>query len=155
MTANQYAATPAPAANGRATTRKPRGNQAGVLGPYSRVIDRGARGAISGNTWEGRFLASYEAMLVEHVGGNPNIVQRALITRASRLALHLELMDQRSLAEGVPLTTHDHLHYVSWSNAIARLLGRIGIQPAAPPRRPIAEIFAERAAERARAEAAA
>jgi len=155
MAGNHYATTAQPGASAPATTRKPRGNQAGVLGPYSRVIDRGARGAISGNTREGRFLAAYEAMLVEHVGGAPNIVQRALITRASRLALHLEIMDERSLAEGKPLTTHDHLHYVSWSNAIARLLARLGLEPAAA--RPLDAITYARlldAEERARGEAA-
>ena len=103
----------------------------GGLGPYSRLIDRGAIGtSIDGRSREGRFLRAYEAMLLEHIGGNPSIVQRALIQRAARLALHLELMDERALAHGAPFTTHDHLHYVSWSNAIARLLGRLGLQPA-------------------------
>jgi hypothetical protein len=137
-------ASTGPATGTPAATRRPRGNQAGVLGPYSRIIDRGARGAISGNTWEGRYLRTYEQMLIEHVGGNPNIVQRALITRASRLALHLELMDKRSLSEGKPLTTHDHLHYVSWSNAITRLLARLGLEPTAPAVQLTAHSYAER-----------
>lgn len=115
-----------------------------MLGPYSRVIDRGARGAISGNTWEGRFLAAYEAMLVEHVGGNPSVVQRAMITRASRLALHLELMDKRSLADGKPLTTHDHLHYVSWSNALTRTIASLGVKAAAAKPLSLAEYFASK-----------
>jgi hypothetical protein len=69
------------------------------IGPYSRTIDRGAIGGlIGGRSREGRFLRRYEAMLTEHVGGNPSIVQRALISRAARLALHLELMDERSWA---------------------------------------------------------
>ena len=123
--------TSSPLSNTSAPSRRPRGNQAGVLGPYSRVIDRGARGVISGNTWEGRFLRAYEADLVEYLGGNVSIVQRALITRACRLALHLELMDRRSLVEGKPLTTHDHNHYVAWSNSLARLLLKIGVQAAA------------------------
>jgi len=148
MSADHHATSPPPAVNGRATSRRPRGNQAGVLGPYSHTTDRDARGTISGNTREGRFLAAYEAQLEEHVGGNPSIVQRALITRAARLALHLELMDERSLAGDHEFTTHDHLHYVSWSNALARLLVRIGLQPAAKsdPGAPLREHLAARTA---------
>jgi hypothetical protein len=106
------------------------GNRA-ALGPYSRLIDRGAVGGlIDGRSREGRFLRAYERQLTEHVGGSPSIVQRCLIDRAARLALHLELMDERSLAGDHVFTTHDHLHYVSWSNALARLLARLGLQPA-------------------------
>jgi hypothetical protein len=104
----------------------------GGLGPYSRAIDRGAVGGIiDGRSREGRFLRAYERQLTEHVGGSPSIVQRALINRAARLALHLELMDERALADGDAFTTHDHLHYVSWSNALGRLLVRLGIEGAA------------------------
>jgi len=104
------------------------------VGPYSRLIDRGAVGGlIDGRSREGRFLRAYERQLTEHVGGKPSIVQRALISRASRLALHLELMDERSLAGDHVFTTHDHLHYVSWSNSLTRLLARLGLTPAAAP----------------------
>src|SRR5215204_5360208 len=79
---------------------KPRSAADRQLGPYSRVIDRGAIGAIDGRSREGRFLRAYEKGLIEHVGGTPTITQRALISRTARLALHLELMDERALAEG-------------------------------------------------------
>jgi hypothetical protein len=108
----------------------------GGLGPYSRLIDRGAVGGlIDGRSREGRFLRQYEKQLLDHVGNNPSVTQRCLIQRAARLALHLELMDERSLAGDHVFTTHDHLHYVSWSNALARHLGRLGLTPTAqkPP----------------------
>ena len=54
------------------------------------------------------------------------------IQRAARLALHLELMDERSLAGDHVFTTHDHLHYVSWSNSLARMLARLGLDATAP-----------------------
>src|SRR4051812_4062315 len=114
----------------------------GIKGPYSRVIDRGAVGGlIDGRSREGRYLRAYERQLVEHVGGNPSIVQRALIQRAARLALHLELMDERSLAGDHIFTTHDHLHYVSWSNALARLLTRLKLHPAAEPQTSLAGLL--------------
>jgi hypothetical protein len=101
------------------------------LGPHSRAIDRGAVGGIiDGRSREGRFLRTYERALVEHVGGRPSVTQRCIIQRAARLALHLELMDERSLAGDHVFTTHDHLHYVSWSNALARLLARLGLDRA-------------------------
>jgi hypothetical protein len=113
------------------------------LGPHSRVIDLGAIGDIvDGRSREGRFLRSYEAMLVEHVGGRPSIVQRAMISRASRIALHLELMDARSLRDGHVFGPHDHNYYVSWSNALARLLARLGLEPPAARQLSAAEAMA-------------
>jgi hypothetical protein len=118
----------------RSLRRKKRfalGSGMGRLGPYSRAIDRGAVGSLlDARSREGRFLRRYEKNLYDHVGGNPTIVERALISRASRVALHLELMDERSLAEGTVLGLHDHQHYVAWSNSLARILGRLGLKGA-------------------------
>jgi hypothetical protein len=105
-----------------------------ILGVYSRALDRGSLGSIvDGRSREGRFLRSYEAMLTKHVGGKPSLVQRALITRAARVALHLELMDERSLRDGHVFGIHDHNYYVSWSNSLARILGRLGVEAVGPP----------------------
>jgi hypothetical protein len=99
------------------------------LGPYSRLIDRGAVGGlIDGRSREGRFLRSYERALLDHLGHEPSVTQRCLIQRAARLALHLELMDERSLAGDHVFTVHDHNHYVSWSNSLARMLARLGLE---------------------------
>ena len=126
------------------------------LGPYSRVIDRGAVGGlIDGRSREGRFLRAYERSLTEHVGGAPSIVQRALISRAARLALHLELMDERSLAGNHEFTVHDHNHYVSWSNALGRLLARLGLQPAAAPQPSFEQVLSDIARRRAQPDDAA
>ncbi|HYU23913.1 MAG TPA: hypothetical protein VEO74_01825, partial [Thermoanaerobaculia bacterium] len=117
----------------------------GIAGPYSRAIDRGAIGGlIDGRSREGRFLRQYEKQLLEHVGNNPSVTQRCLIQRAARLALHLELMDERSLAGDHVFTTHDHLHYVSWSNSLARHLGRLGLEPAAAKAPSLADYLASK-----------
>ena len=42
-------------------------------------------------------------------------------------------MDERSLAGDHEFTVHDHNHYVSWSNALARLLARLGLEAATSP----------------------
>lgn len=121
----------------------------GGLGPYSRAIDRGAIGStIDGRSRQGRYLRAYERMLTEHVGGNPSATQRALICRAARLALHLELMDEAALRDGKPFTAHDHNHYVAWSNALARILARLGLEAPAARAPTLADVMAE--AERKR-----
>jgi hypothetical protein len=118
--------------------RRPRRERAlSMMGPYSRAIDRGALGGlISGSSREGRYLRTYEKMLVEHIGGRPSIVQKAMICRAARMALHLELMDERSLVLGRALTQHDYQHYVAWSNSLTRMLSRLGLQPATADKAP-------------------
>jgi hypothetical protein len=100
-------------------------------GPYSRALERGAVGALNGNSREAKFIKAYEAMLVEHCGGKPTAVQRQLITRAARLACHLELWDERTLPKGGAVTATGHNHYIQWSNALGRTLAAIGIKPAA------------------------
>jgi hypothetical protein len=117
----------------------PRSNQAPVrtdkrkiTGPYSRLIDRGALGCIDGNSREGKYLRAYERALVEHVGGRPSATQRALITRTARLALHLELLDERSIVEGKGLSATDCHFYCVWSNSLSRHLAKLGFEPSAP-----------------------
>jgi hypothetical protein len=138
------ASTTEPVANINPITRRPRGNQRGVLGPYSRIIDKGARGAINGRSREGRYLAAFEAQLLEHLGRPPSIVERALITRCARLSLHLELIDEQAFLESKGLTQCDINHYCAWSNALRRNLLALGIDApkadAAPP--PLREVIA-------------
>jgi hypothetical protein len=105
----------------------------GRYGPYSRAISRGAIGELDGNTREAKFIKTYERMLTEHVGGRPSAVQRALITRASRLALHLELWDERTLPNGGAVSATGHNHYIQWQNALGRSLKQLGLEPRAAP----------------------
>lgn len=49
-------------------------------------------------TREGKLLAAARAELIAHVGGHPNNVQKALIERAARLTLYIELMDRDAVA---------------------------------------------------------
>ena len=82
------------------------------LGAHSRAIDRGAIGqAIRGTSSEGRFIRTYERLLTEHIGGQPSIAQRLMITRCARIALHLEKLDEAVFKAGHALTQHDFQHY--------------------------------------------
>jgi hypothetical protein len=117
-------------------------------GPYSRALDRGAVGGLNGNSREAKFIKAYEQMLVAHVGGCPSVIQRQLITRAARLACHLELWDERTIPNGGAVTATGHNHYISWSNCLARTLARLSLQPAAKsdPGAPLREHLARLAA---------
>jgi hypothetical protein len=103
---------------------------------------------IDGRSHWGRFLRHYEGMLTEHVGGKPSLVQRALITRAARVALHLELMDKKSLRDARTFTVHDHNYYIAWSNALARLLARLGIVEAIKAEKTLGTVLADISAAR-------
>ena len=69
-------------------------------------------------------------MLVEHLG-TPTILQKAMIARASRLALHLELLDESVFCEGKALSQHAYQHYCAWSNSLVRTLQALGMKPGA------------------------
>jgi hypothetical protein len=114
-------------ANGPRSVKKQRRN---ASGPYSRALDRGAIGALNGNSRAAKFIRAYEAMMVAHVGGSPTAVQKQLITRAARLACHLELWDEKTIPQGGALTATGHNNYIAWSNALGRTLARLGVEPA-------------------------
>jgi hypothetical protein len=51
-----------------------------------------------------------------------------MITRAARIALHLELLDEAVFKTGHSLTQHDFQHYCAWSNSLVRLLARLALE---------------------------
>jgi hypothetical protein len=113
------------------------------VGAHSRIIDRAALGGvIDGRSKQGRFLRAYERMLAEHLGGNPSAVEKALVARAARLALHVELMDEKSLADGAGMSERDSRQYLAWSNSLARCLRDLGLKSKAATGPSLAEYLA-------------
>ena len=104
-----------PAARPKKCRRRPH-----RLGPYSSV---GALAGLDGRTWEYLYVKKCRHELEEHIGGEPTIVQRKLIERASWLMLRLSMMDRR-LAEdgGKRFTRNDSTQYLAWSNGLSRTL---------------------------------
>jgi hypothetical protein len=143
MASNPPATTREVIANRPPTGARPV-NKRTATGPYSRALDRGAVGGLNGNSREAKFIKAYEQMLVEHCGGSPSAVQRLMITRAARLACHLELWDQKTLLNGGAVSATGHNHYIQWQNALVRTLARLGIEgvKAKPPT--LAELFSGR-----------
>jgi hypothetical protein len=96
--------------------------------------------SIDRRTGEGRAFERFRAELVEYVGGTPSIVQSAIIERCAWVRLRIALMDEKMLAGG--MTEQDGKSYLAWCNTLARLLGRLGVQPATAPVDPMAALNA-------------
>jgi hypothetical protein len=97
------------------------------LGPYS---SRKRLGNFDGRTVEGRLFTAFREELTNHCGGNPNIVQRALIERVSWVRLRLALMDEKLTTQH--FTELDSRTYLSWANTLTRLLRQLDADYAAP-----------------------
>jgi hypothetical protein len=85
--------------------------------------------SLDGRTKESRLMATVRAELRQHVGGSPSKVQEALIERAARLTLYIEMMDARALGKG-GMTEADSRQYLAWSNSLRLALRDIGVEGA-------------------------
>jgi hypothetical protein len=112
------------------------------LKPYSRPV---ALASIDGRSRESVMLRKLRADLVAHVGGNPSATQRAVIERACMLSLHLHLLDEKILKEG--MSEHDSRSYLAWSNALARTMTRLGMKGTAEKPPSLSDYIAKDGAE--------
>jgi hypothetical protein len=94
------------------------------LGVYSRAIERGAIGDVSGSSREGKFLRAVERELSQHVGGAPTFPQKILIRRCARKLLQLEMLDAKFAAD--EWTPHDGRTYGGLSNSLRLDLKALG-----------------------------
>ena len=99
------------------------------LGPHSR--EHQLLAGLDWRTREGKLLAAARAELTAHVGGHPNNVQKALIERAARLTLYIELMDAEALVVGT-MSERNSRQYLAWVNALRLCLREIGLDEAKP-----------------------
>lgn len=122
------------------------------VGPYSRTLDRGVIGrSIDGRSPEGRFLRAFEAEMVKHVGGAPSIAQKMLITRLARVALRLELFDEKMTAGAT--SDHDARIYGALHNSFRLMLRELGLKAATAKPATLADILAAKVAQREQAAA--
>ena len=100
------------------------------LKPQSR---RHRLGYLDGRTFEAKLYKQFRDDMIAHVGGAPSIPQTAIIERCAWIRVRLAMMDAK-LATAA-FTEQDSNCYLSWANTLARLLARLGLQPAAakPP----------------------
>jgi hypothetical protein len=109
------------------------------LGPHSR---RHRLGNLDRRTFEGKLYEEFRAELVRHVGGAPNVVQTAIIERCAWVRLRLAMMDSKVASGG--FTEQDSRVYLAWASTLARLLGRLGIQPATASPQPNLATYLDR-----------
>ena len=121
----------------------------GRLGPHSRLFGRGALGKVHGNTWQGRFLRSIERELLNHLGGaeRASVPAKLLCARAAKVCLRLELFDRELIEQGA-LSDFDSKVYGALHNTFRLLIREIGLSAPPQPRKSLAEITAEIAAQR-------
>jgi hypothetical protein len=110
-----------------AHVEQPKKRRRAALGPHTRQ-HRLLEG-IDWRTRQGQTLIAARAELTAHVGGNPSNVQKALIERAARLTLYIEMMDARALAAGT-MTERDSRQYLAWSNSLRLTLRDLGVKAA-------------------------
>ena len=66
-----------------------------ALGPHTR--EHQLLAGLDWRTREAKVLVAAREELTAYVGGSPNNVQKALIERAARLTLYIELMDAQAI----------------------------------------------------------
>jgi hypothetical protein len=98
-----------------------------ALGPHTR--EHRLIAGIDWRTREGQTLIAAREELTHHVGGKPNNVQKALIERAARLTLYIELMDAEALKAGT-MSERNSRQYLAWVNALRLCLREIGVKAA-------------------------
>ena len=81
------------------------------LGPHTR--EHQLLAGLDWRTREGKLLAAARAELIAQVGGHPNNVQKALIERAARLTLYIELMDRDAVEAGT-MSERNSRQYLAW-----------------------------------------
>lgn len=116
----------------------------GRIGPHSRLFRRGAVAGLDGRSAEARFLKTVEAQLTQHVGGDPSVAERVLITRLSRIILRLSLFDDK-IASGLG-SDFDLKVIGGLDSALRNGLARLGLKGTAT-KTTLADLLARDAAE--------
>jgi hypothetical protein len=102
------------------------------IGPWSSVFTNGVGATIDRRTREGAFMLDYANALLNHIGGNPSVIQYAIITQCARLALRIALMDESMANHEDAESTYKS--YLAWVNTLSRLLIRLGTKTPPKPK---------------------
>jgi hypothetical protein len=83
-------------------------------------------GWVDARTRAGRIIKRFRQDLIAHVGGEPDVVQRAMIEQCCFMQLRLELMHQK-IAEN-RFTEYDSKVHAACANSLNRALLKLGYQ---------------------------
>jgi hypothetical protein len=105
------------------------------MGVYSKYWTDRAQGGklmirLDARTRPGRILERVRQQLTEHVGGHPTAAQQLIIDRCAWISVRLDLLDSK-LAKGEDFNLPDTNYYLAWSNALSRMLMKLGIKQSA------------------------
>ncbi|GEN60856.1 hypothetical protein ANI02nite_27400 [Acetobacter nitrogenifigens DSM 23921 = NBRC 105050] len=92
------------------------------INPYSRPD---AVAKLDGRSKEARLVKETRRELLAHLGKKPTVTQIALVERVAWIRLHLSLLD-RKMAGTAP-GERDARQYLAWTNTMAKLLTRLGL----------------------------
>lgn len=110
------------------------------LGPYSKVLRRGAIGkSVDGRSTEGRYMRDIERQLTEHIGRPPSAPERLLIARVARTSLRILLLEEKLDAGN--WTDLDNRTLSGLQNAFTGMLRALGLE-APPPEKSVTELLA-------------
>lgn len=108
------------------------------VGPYSRPK---AFAKLDGRSQAAKHLKATRAELTAHLGGKPSATQRMLVERAAKLALQVDLMDNRMTVSGA-MTDHDSRTYLAWTNSLRLIMRELGLDRSVSPQAPGAALQA-------------
>jgi hypothetical protein len=101
----------------------PQAKRTRVVDPATRAI----RWAKIGRTREAALYRATVRRLHQHVGGKPSQAQELLIGRIAWLQVHVARIDECAMQAG-ELSPHAVREYLAWSNSIAKMLSRLGLE---------------------------
>lgn len=112
------------------------------LGPYSKVLRRGAIGkSVDGRSTEGRYMRDIERQLTEHIGKPPSAPERLLIARVARTSLRILLLEEKLDAGN--WTDLDNRTLSGLQNAFTGMLRTLGLEAAPERAKSVDEMLAE------------
>jgi hypothetical protein len=88
---------------------------------------------VDGRSRAAMAMRRFHADLVAHVGGNPSVAQRALITSLCQVRLRLLALDQSFATKG-HMTETESKHYRGWTQTFHSGLRELGLEAAPPPK---------------------
>jgi hypothetical protein len=98
----------------------------------SRVKHRRAHAGIDGRSSDAVFLRTVRAELLAHIGREPSVPERLLVEQAAQIRLRIAKTDAL-YARQPEITQHAGREYLALANALAKILGQLGMRPGQPP----------------------
>jgi hypothetical protein len=81
----------------------------------------------------GRSVKKLHAELTEHCGGAPSATQRAINEAAAMLHMRMEMLNSKTVDQGLGAGDGDDRRFLAYSNSFSRLMKQLGQKSAPRP----------------------